>query len=124
MNSECLTDICNPTTGTCAAHCCSDMDCAATETCDQLAFAPTVLKRICRPRTMTAGTSTFGASCNANLDCDSEVCAPVHSMLANPRQCSTYCCKDSDCAVLPGGGICYPVTGQLANTWVGLCFSD
>jgi hypothetical protein len=130
LNTDCITTICDATSNVCAAHCCADADCAPAESCDVLTYTASAgatlvaTKRICRPRSPMAGTKTPGQSCTTNLDCESEVCAAIHtSDPGGARQCSTFCCKDSDCAVLPSGGICLAATGPN-NSWVGTCFTN
>ena len=73
-------------------------------------YTPTVGLKICRPRSPSAGSLAPGAHCGAAAQCETEVCAPNKLILPTAHVCSTTCCKDADCALLPGGGYCYPAS--------------
>lgn len=122
-DATCLSGICDRYAGTCAAHCCSDLDCPAAQTCSEYDLDATHTVKICSPRSATAGTGALGSTCTSYTQCESEVCVPTDlTDTTSVRRCSTLCCRDADCAAaLPGGGRCVPVNGAVTNTIVGVC---
>jgi hypothetical protein len=119
-DTQCFSGVCNRYQSVCAGHCCTEADCAVSETCAIYDITPAVPVKICRPRAVT-GMSPLGASCTTDLDCESEVCAPANSDGSGAKKCSLLCCEPSDCTVLPNGGLCWPVAGALAGTVTGKC---
>jgi hypothetical protein len=76
--------------------------------------------KVCTPA--QGGSAALGASCTQPSDCATEVCAPTNpGQMNSPRQCSTLCCTDADCAQLPRGGTCRPFEGPVMGTLVGIC---
>ena len=120
-NDACRSGICNRYDSVCAAHCCSDADCTPLQSCTFYDLDATHVSKVCRNRAST-GTGQLGDACTAPADCESEVCAPVDPADAmSPRKCSTLCCNDADCAILPLGGRCEPVGTPIANQIAGAC---
>lgn len=122
-DGDCRSGVCSGATMTCARHCCSASDCGANETCAVYGISPTTGVKICVPRSPTAGGLGFGATCTMPSDCRSEVCAPIRPAdMMSPRQCSSTCCRNTDCtSVLGAGAVCRPFNGPIANTLVGVC---
>lgn len=127
-NNTCRTGICNRYTGTCAAHCCSDADCPAAQSCgiyDVDAVTGDIVK-ICAPRTAGTGSLPLGSPCTTGNQCESELCAPANLTAMNPpQQCSTTCCTNADCGQIPNGR-CVPLGGPTVGpvqTIVGVCVS-
>lgn len=124
-NANCISGVCNRYQNTCGDHCCDDSDCAAAENCGVYDLDATTIVKLCAPRAGTAGTTPFGGTCTAPTDCDSEICAPLDPANAmSPRQCSSTCCTDADCSILPNGGRCRPVGSPVMNTIVGVCIPN
>ncbi len=115
-NDNCRSGICNRYSGLCAAHCCSDADCPAAQSCGLYDVDANTIVKICANRNAGAGTAVLGAACTIGSDCESEVC------IANV--CSTLCCSDADCAILPLGGKCEPIGTPIASQIVGACTSN
>lgn len=124
-NADCMSGICDRYAGTCAQHCCADQDCAAAESCALYDLDANTIMKICQPRSAGAGTGALGASCTTPADCESEVCAAVDPSDTNsPRKCSTTCCQDQDCAVLPLGGACRPAGTPIMGQITGVCIPN
>lgn len=121
-NDDCRSGICNRYRSTCATQCCGEADCGAGESCSTYDMDATTPQKICVPRSATAGTGGYGAPCTVATDCESETCVPVDPTLMNsPMVCSTVCCRDQDCSVLPQGGTCVPFGGPITGTLIGAC---
>lgn len=120
-DSQCRSGVCNRYQGECAGHCCTESDCGPGETCAVYDITATVPIKVCRAKAANAGTLALGVSCASDADCESELCAPESSNGAGPKRCSVPCCEPSDCAVLPNGGLCWPLDGPLPNTSFGTC---
>lgn len=120
-DSQCRSGVCSRYVGTCAVHCCSEDDCAAGETCAVYDITPTVPVKICRPKSNNAGVRALGDTCTASNECESELCAPMNTNGMGEKRCSVPCCEPTDCAVLPGGGLCWPLPGAIPNTSFGTC---
>ncbi|MFO0722189.1 MAG: hypothetical protein U1E65_00310 [Myxococcota bacterium] len=125
-NSDCQSGICDRYTGTCAAHCCADADCPGGQNCliyDLDATSGDIVK-VCEPKSAGSGNTALNGTCTMPTDCDSEVCVSTDPANANaPRQCSTLCCRNSDCAGIPNGR-CIPAQGPTLGTFqtiVGIC---
>lgn len=124
-NANCRSGICNRYASQCANHCCSNADCAANQNCGVYDLDATTPVKVCVARGGTAGTTPLGGTCTAATDCASELCAPLDpANMMSPRACSTTCCEDSDCSVLPTGGRCRPLGGPIMNTIVGVCIPN
>jgi len=125
QNSNCRSGICSRYSGTCAAHCCSDADCPASQSCDTYDLDSATVVKICGPRSAGSGNLALGAACTTWSDCESEVCVPVDPADMNsPRKCSTLCCTESDCNQLPSGGRCRASTGPVTGTIIGVCIPN
>lgn len=127
-NTVCANGLCDEYNRRCAEPCCSDADCGASESCliyDLPARSPTpsTAITICQPRPGATGNLLFGQSCTQDSQCDAEVCRPVNPRnLGGPRACTTHCCTDRDCDVLPNGGRCVPMPVQnLPNISANVC---
>jgi hypothetical protein len=119
-NANCRSGICNRYESVCAAQCCTDADCGPLQSCAIYDVDAATAVKVCRNR--GTGTAALGDACTAPADCESEVCAPVDPADVNsPRKCSTLCCRDSDCAILPLGGSCEPVATPITNQIAGAC---
>ncbi|MCA9549142.1 MAG: hypothetical protein KC933_03845 [Myxococcales bacterium] len=125
QNGNCRSGICSRYTSVCAQQCCSDADCGATQNCGVYDLAADTVVKICLNKSATSGSAALGATCTAANQCDSEICAPTDPAVMNsPMKCSTLCCRDADCGVLPGGGRCRPLTGPVTGTIVGVCLPN
>jgi hypothetical protein len=119
-NANCRSGICNRYESVCAGQCCTDADCGPLQSCALYDVDANTAVKVCRNR--GSGTGALGDACTAPADCESEVCAPVDPADQNsPRKCSTLCCRDSDCAILPLGGSCEPTATPIAGQIVGAC---
>lgn len=119
-NQDCANGVCDPGSSTCAHLCCGDADCTDQENCVPIAIEQSVL-RVCQTSS-TAGSRPFGGSCTSNAECASGVCGPADA--ANPngaRICTTYCCNDPDCDLLPGNGRCVTSPGPIGDNFSGRC---
>lgn len=117
---DCRTGLCHYATQECAQHCCSNAECPAGDYCAEFANGSGPVK-ICRPKTAASQNLAYGAACTMSSQCDSRICGPTDPSGAGPRQCSTLCCEDSDCAVLPGGGRCRPFDSSFQGALLGYC---
>jgi hypothetical protein len=121
-NTDCQSGICDRYDGKCARHCCADQDCPAGDTCTVYDLDASNAVKVCIARSPTAGTAALGAPCTTYADCESEACASVDPDDPNsPRKCSTTCCRDQDCSVLPLGGHCRPAGTGVGTQITGLC---
>jgi hypothetical protein len=68
--------------------------------------------KVCRARVGT-GTIALGDPCSMPAQCESEVCVA--------GKCSSLCCNDADCAILPLGGSCRPVSTPIQTQIGGAC---
>jgi hypothetical protein len=105
----------------CAKHCCSEADCDAGETCDGYGPGGTSVVKICRPKRQNPGMLAYADSCTSHGECESEACASLTPAGGFPKQCSTTCCEDSDCAVVPGTTRCYPFDFTIPGSSIGYC---
>ena len=122
-NDQCQSNLCSTGTNACAAFCCRDQDCGASENCVLYNLDPANLVKVCEPRSTTAGTQALGTSCTANTQCETEICIAEDPSAPNgARQCSTRCCRHSDCSFLGATARCRPTAGPIANSLTGLCF--
>lgn len=124
-NSQCRSGICSRYTGRCVSHCCADGDCAANESCGiyDLVSQQEGIK-VCRPKSPGAGNLPYGSACTLDGECDSEYCVPTDpSDAQSPKKCSVSCCSDTDCGVVPNGGVCRPRAINLGQqtTALGVC---
>ncbi len=125
QNSNCRSGVCSRYASTCAAHCCSDADCPTTQSCEAYDIDASNIVKICANKNATSGSSALGASCTMWNECDSEVCAPTNPAVMNsPQKCSTLCCRDADCNILPLGGRCRATTGPVTGTILGVCIPN
>lgn len=132
-NANCNSGLCNRYTTSCAKLCCSDTDCSGNTVCTvyDVDAATAYISKVCRPpQTGMAGSgnSPLGTSCTIASDCISGACAPMDPFMpTGARKCSTTCCTDADCSVLPLGGKCRPIPGPTINnitTIVGHCIPN
>ncbi len=122
-NSNCRSGVCNRYERTCAQFCCSSSDCPTNQVCRAYDLDPNHLTKVCQPA--GAGTAALGATCATGADCRTAVCIPTDpAQMGSPRQCSTLCCTDADCAALPRGGVCRPFNGPLMGSLVGACIPN
>ncbi len=126
-NATCRTGVCNRYAQQCAAHCCSDADCPAAQVCGLYDLDATTgdIVKICGPRSPGGGALPIGSPCTVNEQCDSEVCTPTTLAPNAPLACSTLCCNNADCAMIPNGR-CIPSEGPTVGpvaTIVGVCVS-
>lgn len=125
-NANCASGVCSRYTNTCAAHCCSDADCPTAQSCGlyDLDVATGEIVKICGPRTPGAGNQPLGATCTDANQCESEICVTRSlSDPMGPSQCSTFCCRHSDCSAFPNGRCEVfggPTVGPV-STIVGAC---
>jgi hypothetical protein len=125
QNAGCRSGICSRYSSTCAQHCCSDADCPASQNCDFYDLDASHIAKICINKDPTSGSAALGASCTSWNQCDSEVCIPTDPAVMNsPQKCSTLCCRESDCNIIPGGGKCRPAEGPITGTIVGVCIPN
>jgi hypothetical protein len=121
-NAGCRSGLCNRYDGVCSRQCCAESDCGPTESCTVYDLDATTPTKICAPRSPTTGTLPLGATCTTADECESETCVPVNpDDVASVRKCSTLCCRNADCTVLPAGGACRAFNGPIAGTLVGAC---
>ncbi len=120
QNSNCRSGICSRYTNSCAQPCCSDSDCASNQNCSVYDLDTANIVKVCTPA--SGGSGAFGATCTMASDCQSETCIPTDpSQMNSPRQCSTLCCTDADCSVLPRGGTCQAFNGPVMGSLIGAC---
>ncbi len=120
-DGDCASGVCDPATETCAVPCCSSADCAATARCKPYTLSSAASIKTCQAPSPNEGALPLGAACTSDLDCTSEVCAPIDPANAQTaKKCSTTCCKSSDCAILPNGGMCYGLT-TAAGAHLAVC---
>lgn len=123
-NDQCASGLCNRYRDECQVPCCSQADCGAQEICTvyDLVQNPPQPLTVCQASSMGAGTAAFGTPCANAPECRSELCAPVDpDDLGGPKVCTTYCCDDFDCDVLPGGGRCATFNGPLQGSQTKVC---
>lgn len=118
---DCGKAVCDPASSTCARLCCAEEDCGDDEACRPLAVDDAIV-RVCR-RGMPSGSRVYGAPCETDDQCQSGVCGPADPANLNGAQvCTTYCCGDRDCDVLPGSSPrCVSLPGPLADSVTGRC---
>lgn len=122
-NSDCRSGVCNRYAGTCADHCCADSDCASNQNCGVYDLDTSNIVKVCTAA--GSGTRSLGSSCTSAAQCATEVCAPTDpTATSSPMQCSTTCCSNADCAALPNGGTCQPLSGPVTGTLVGVCIPN
>jgi hypothetical protein len=120
-DGECASGLCDPATATCAAPCCSNADCPSTARCKPYTLSSAATIKTCQAPSPNEGALVLGATCTSDLDCASEVCAPLDPANAqSPKKCSMTCCKNADCAILPKGGMCYGLT-TAAGPHLAVC---
>lgn len=120
-NDQCQSGLCNRYTEQCAKPCCSGADCAAGDICTVYDLATALPLTVCLTPG-APGTLEYGAACNNNTACRSGLCVPVDpDNQAGPKACTTYCCDDFDCGVLPSGGRCATLDGPIANAQTKVC---
>jgi hypothetical protein len=121
-NSACASGLCSRYTSQCAALCCADLDCPPGETCAVYDYDASSITKVCRALSQGNGGRAVGEPCTDAIQCLTEVCVPQDS--ANPmgpKVCSTTCCTNADCSVLPTGGGCWPIRGPVQGTLFGVC---
>lgn len=127
VNSDCGGGICNRYTSTCGRRCCADTGCGAGEACVlyDLDTATGAAVKLCAPLPAMAGAGAHGDPCSTPADCATGACVPtVPTSSTSPRKCSSSCCIEGDCSVLPMGGKCRPFPAQpinMVNTYMGYC---
>lgn len=119
-NLDCGNGVCDSQSATCARLCCGEADCGSEQNCVPIGIEESVLK-VCRSAA-TAGSRPLGGSCATDGECASSVCDPADP--ANPngaRICTSYCCNDADCDVLPGATRCVTSLGPIGLNFTGRC---
>lgn len=124
QNSDCRSGICDRYRARCAEHCCAELDCPAAQNCLAYDLDANTIVKVCTPQ-IGNGTGAIGAICNAPTDCATDICVPIDPNDAGSiRRCSTACCSDSDCTLLPQGGRCQPGPGPIMGTITGACYPN
>lgn len=119
-NGQCASGICNRYVSACQIPCCSHADCDTDEICTVYDIESQTPATVCQAATTQGGA--FGASCNAGSECASGLCVPTDPEdLAGPKACTTYCCTDSDCGLLPNGGRCATFNGPIMGAQTKVC---
>ena len=115
-NSECESGICHLELGGCAKPCCTSEECEDEQACLPYQMQDATLTKICQP--LRAGTSTLGAACVDDGDCESGVCFGSPSA---PATCTQHCCTNADCQTISSQAVCRPST--VGTFQVGVCQS-
>ncbi len=120
-NEQCASGVCNRYNMECVQPCCSGGDCDAGDICTVYDLATALPLTVCQTPGVV-GMLEYGATCNDNVSCRSGLCVPVDpNDQAGPKACSTYCCNDFDCDVLPNAGRCVTLDGPIANAQTKVC---
>lgn len=124
-NLDCASGLCDPVEGRCTHFCCSEADCGPDKSCVAIQANASVI-RVCRDR-RSSGGRVLGGPCALDTDCESDLCSPIDP--ANPnggKICSTYCCNNADCDVMPASTRrqCVTQEGPIANSVTGRCIGQ